>query len=103
MHRPLPIRTEIDLEAEDLAFGQRAITILAAVNAALFLLLLLPATGVAQAASEISLWLFLIQVIFLLLVFLPVLAYRLIKKRERPKLAASRALYWFIETLGLAA
>ena len=103
MQRPLPIRSEIDLEAEDLAFGRKAIKILAALNATLLVLILLPAIGVTHALSEVPLWFFLIQFIFLVVVFLPVLAYRLIKRRERLKLAASRALHWFIETLGLAA
>ena len=103
MHRPLPIRSEIDLEAQDLAFGRKAIKILIILNAAVLVLLLLPAMGVNHALSEISLWFFVIQAIFLIIVFLPIFIYRLVKRGERPKLAAARALHWFIETLGLAA
>jgi hypothetical protein len=44
-----------------------------------------------------------VEGIFFVVFFLPLFLFRLVRRKENARLAASRAAYWFIEALGLAA
>ncbi len=95
--------SEQELEAEDLAFGWKALKVLFAMNALLLLVLFLSQAGPLRQLVAFPAWLFAVEGIFFVVFFLPVFLFRLVRRKENARLAASRAAYWFIEALGLAA
>ena len=91
-----------DPETQDLQSARTACIVLLLVNGVLIALM-----GISLLTGSTALWqapvfILAIEALFFVGVFIPMLAYRLFKKKERLKLAASRSLLWFTETLGLA-
>lgn len=97
------MRSERELEAADLAFGRNALKILSTLNALLLLVFFLSHAAPLRQLQDLPAWLFAVEGIFFVVLFLPVFLFRLVRRNESPKLAASRAVYWFVEALGLAA
>jgi len=89
-------------EREDLAFGRNALKILFVLNAVLILVLLLSYWAPLQQLQPFLRWIFALEGVFFVVLFFPVFLFRLARRKESPKLAASRAGYWFVEALGLA-
>lgn len=98
----LPTRVLSERELEELAFGRNALKILFALNALLILVLFLSHAAPLRQLQPLPVWIFAVEGFFFVVFFLPVFLFRLARRKESPKLAASRAAYWFVEALGLA-
>ncbi|WP_284620804.1 hypothetical protein [Aquabacterium humicola] len=86
---------------QDLAFGRKASIILLGLNALLIASCLLGPT-ISVWVRTGTIWIMFLEGLFFAVILLPVLAYRLIRRKEHLKLAASRALQSFLDALSLA-
>lgn len=101
MTKSLSFEADLNSEARDLAFGRKACIVLLGVNMLLAVAFLLGLTASAPVASW-ALWIILLEGLFAAVIFVPMLAYRMICKKEPVRLAASRALQSFVDALGIA-
>jgi hypothetical protein len=102
MLRPRPIPTIIDPVAQDLESGRQVFIWLLGVNILLAFMLTAAAWSGSAWLWQVPVFILALEALFLITVFLPMLLYRLLRKKEHFKLAASRSLLWFSEALGLA-
>ena len=97
------VRSKATLEAADLAFGRYAMKLFLAVNSLLLSVLAMTYTDFDASLRDLPLTIFLVESLLLTLVFLPVLVFRIVRKRETLKLAAARAAHWLLDSVGMAA
>jgi hypothetical protein len=102
MHRPRPVPLTIDPEEHDLRAGGTALVALLGLNGLLVVLLVVSALGGSVWLWQVPVFILALEGLFFVAVFLPMLLYRVARKKESLKLAASRSLLWFSEALGLA-
>jgi len=91
-----------ELEAADLAFGARALRILLWFNAFLLLLLALSLLPPLASLVETAGWVVLLELLVFVVVFLPVFLWRMLARKDGPKLAAARAVQSFFDGFGMA-
>jgi hypothetical protein len=102
MLRPRPVPTLVDPDTQDLRSARTACIVLLVVNGVLIALMGISLLTGSTALWQLPVFIIAIEALFFVGVFIPMLAYRFVRKKERLKLAASRSLLWFTETLGLA-
>ena len=102
MLRPRPVPVLTDPELEDLRAGRTAFLVLLVVDSLLAVMLIGSAVTHSQSLWQVSIFILALEALFLVAVFMPMLVYRLARKKENFKLAASRSVLWFTEALGLA-
>jgi hypothetical protein len=89
-------------ESHELALGRQSLVALIGLNGLVAAMLLSGLSTSFRWLAEVALWLFGLQVLLIALVFMPIVLYRLLWKKERLILAASRAIRTLVETISLS-
>lgn len=100
--RMAPVKTSsiADREAADLVVGALIAKVVVGANLTLIVgAALVWQSSFKTVAHEILTWIVLTETLLLVLVFMPVLMFRKVFRRESTKLAAARAITWFRDAL----